>query len=146
MDKEILISVSPYIQKYYFNESYSELPVSIKEEAIEKLSLLAEKINCIISIGFYEDGELFIEEQSEEPLYYDDIGAGLEIKKFQTEEREMLKGLKLWYMIYCTENGQIVRDVVVFQTQRKSSEEILESIEKKYGTAGRQFAKGLMEE
>lgn len=146
MEKEIIISVSPYVQKYYLNETYKDLPVAIKEEIIEKLSLAAEKTNCILSIGFYENGEMFIEERHEDPMFYDDIGAALEIKQLQTEHEELFKSLKMWYMIYCTENGRIVKEIVLLQSQKLSTEDIFKAIEKKYGADGKDFAKQLLEE
>mgnify|MGYP000896162334 CR=1 FL=1 len=146
MEKDILLSISPYIQKYYFNEAYNDLPSSIKEELIAKLSVIAEKVNCIISVGFHLDGEIFIEERHEDPIAYDDIGAALEIKELQIKEAELLKSIKMWYMIYCTTNGQIVREVVVLQNSKKNNQEILEVIEKKYGTDGKEFARQLLSE
>lgn len=146
MEKDILLSISPYIQKFYFNNAYDDLPKSIKEELIAKLSVIAEKANCIISIGFHDNGELFIEERHDDPMFYDDIGAALEIKELQIKEAELLKSVKMWYMIYRTENGQIIRDVVIMQNSNKGYEEILESIEKKYGVAGKEFTKQLLAE
>ena len=146
MEKDILLSVSPYVQKYYFNEKYQDIPVGIKEELLAKISVIAEKVNCIISIGFYENGEIFIEERHEDPIFYDDIGAALEIKEMQTKEAELLKSLKMWYVIYRTENGKIVRDVVIMQNKNNTFEEIAESIEKKYGAAGKAFVVQLLAE
>jgi hypothetical protein len=146
MEKEILISVSPYVQKYYFNETYQDLPGDIKEELLAKLSVIAEKANCIISVGFHEDGELFIEERHEDPILYDDIGAALEIKKMQNEASELLKSVKMWYMIYHTQNGKIVRDIVMLQAKKSTYEQILASIEEKYGEQGRTFAIELLKE
>ena len=146
MKKDILLSVSPYVQKYYFNEAYVNLPAGIKDELRAKLAIIAESTNCIISLGFNEEGEIFIEERSEDPMFYDDIGAGLEIKAFQSDEVELLKSLKLWYMIYCTQNGKIVRDVVVLQNQKKTYEQIIKHIEEKYGLQGSKFAEDLLQE
>ncbi len=140
MEKDVVISVSPYVQKYYFNEAYNDLPSGIKEEVFNKISMLAENSNCIISLGFYDNGEIFIEERHEDPIAYDDIGAALEIKKMQEEEVELLKSLKMWYMIYRTQDGKIVRDIVVLQAKKINHKQILESIEKKYGQSGKAFA------
>lgn len=146
MEKNILISVSPYIQKYYFNEKYKELPGDIKDELMNKLAIIAENTQCIISLGFDEWGEIFLEERHEDPVFYDDIGAALEIKEFQAQELELLKALKMWHMLYCTQNGKIIREILILQSKKVSREQVLKVIEEKYGAEARQFAKDMLED
>lgn len=43
MEKHVLISVSPYVQKYYINDLYEDLPKDIKETLRAKLGVIAEK-------------------------------------------------------------------------------------------------------
>jgi len=111
-----------------------------------KLAVIAEKANCIISIGFHEDGEIFIEERHEDLVMHDEIGCALEIKNMQTEEVELLKSLKMWYMIYCTQDGKIVREIVMLQAKKIGYEEILKAVEEKYGVVGKDFAVQLLKE
>ena len=146
MEKHILISVSPYVQKYYINDLYEDLPKDIKETLRAKLGVIAEKTNAIISLGFYEDGEVFMEQRYEDLSFYDEIGAELRIKKFQQEEVELLKAVKMWYVVYHTPNGAIVRDVVVLQSENKSKEEIISNIVEKYGEAFKEFVIMLLED
>ena len=146
MEKHILISVSPYVQKYYINELYKDLPKDIKETLRAKLGVIAEKTNAIITLGFYENGEIFMEQRYEDLSFYDEIGAELRIKKFQQDEVELLKAVKMWYMVYHTPNGAIVREVVLLQGQNKSKEEIINTIVEKYGEAFKEFIIMLLEE
>lgn len=146
MEKNILISVSPYVQKFYFNEKYKDLPMDIREALRAKLAVIAEKVNGIITLGFNENGEIFIEERHEDPVFYDDIGASLEIKKLQNEEAELLKSLKMWYVIYQTPNGAIMRDVILLQSKKKTKEEIIRSIIEKHGEMYRDFVTVLLED
>lgn len=146
MEKHLLVSVSPYVHKYYFNEIYSDLPKDIKETLRAKLGVIAEKVNCIISLGFKESGEIYIELETNDPMQYDDIGAELEIKKFQSEEVELLRALKMWYVIYKTPNGEILRDVMLMQSQKKTSEQIVEEVVQKHGETYREFVKVLVED
>lgn len=139
MEKHTLLSVSPYVHKYYLNEIYKDLPNDVIEILRAKLGVIAEKTNSIITIGFYENGEIFMEEHSQDPTCYDDIGAALEIKKFQAEEVETLKSIKMWYMIYHTSNGAIVRDILVLQAQGKAKEEVERTIINKYGEEHKAF-------
>lgn len=145
MEKHILISVSPYLQKYYINDLYEDLPKDIKETLRAKLGVIAEKTHAIISIGFHENGELFMEQRYEELSFYDEIGAELRIKKFQQEEIELLKAIKTWFAIYHTPNGEIVREVVVLQAQNKSKHEIITQIVSKHGEDFKAFVEMLLE-
>lgn len=145
MEKQIVLSVSPYNHKYYFEPKFNDIPTEIKEELTETIAAIAEKVNAIISLGFNEDGQIFIEQTADEDVFVDDIGAALEIKKLQKEKAELLKSLQLWYMIYRSEKGQIVKDIVLMQSQGKEMDELLECIEEKYGIEGRDFAQELLD-
>lgn len=146
MEREVLISVSPYIQKYYINEKFNDLPEDIKETLRAKLAVIAEKTRAIISLGFNEKGEIFIEYKYEDLSYMDEIGVELRIKKFQQEEGELLKSIKVWYMIYHTPNGAIVREVVIMQKEGKSKEQIVECLLEKHGEAYKEFISILLDE
>ena len=146
MKKEILISVSPYVQKYYINEAFNELPEDIKETLRAKLAVVAEKTHAIISLGFNEKGEIYIEYQYEDLSYVDEIGVELRIKKFQQEESELLKSIKVWYMIYHTPNGAIVRDVILMEKEGKTKEAIIKSLLEKHGEAYSEFISILLDE
>lgn len=146
MEREVLISVSPYVQKYYINEKFSDLPEDIKETLRAKLAVIAEKTRAIISLGFNEKGEIFIEYKYEDLSYMDEIGVELRIKKFQQEEGELLKSIKVWYMIYHTPNGAIVREVVIMQKEGKTKEQIVECLLEKHGEAYKEFISILLEE
>lgn len=146
MEREVLISVSPYVQKYYIDEKFSDLPEDIKETLRAKLAVIAEKTRAIISLGFNEKGEIFIEYKYEDLSYMDEIGVELRIKKFQQEEGELLKSIKVWYMIYHTPNGAIVREVVIMQKEGKSKEQIVKSLLEKHGEAYKEFISILLEE
>ena len=146
MEKHLLVSVSPYVHKYYFNEIYSDLPKDIKEALRAKLGVIAEKVNCIISLGFKTNGEIYMELETNDPMLYDDIGAELEMKKFQTEEAELLRSLKMWYVIYKTSNGAILRTVMVMQSQGKAPDDIVEAVVEEYGENYREFVRMLVED
>ena len=145
MEKTIVISASPYNHKYYFEKDYKDIPSEIQEELIESIAAIAEKVNAIISLGFDEVGHIFIEQTTEESVFADEIGAELEIKRFQKEKKELLKSLQLWYMIYRSEQGQIVKEIVLMQSKGLELENILEHIETKYGEEARIFAEKVLD-
>lgn len=145
MERTIVISASPYNHKYYFEPSYNDIPSEIQEELIESIAAIAEKVNAIISLGFDEVGHIFIEQTADESVFADDIGAELEIKRFQKEKDELLKSLQLWYMIYRSEQGQIVKEIVLMQSKGLELEDILDEIEAKYGEEARVFAEQVLD-
>lgn len=144
MEKQIVISVSPYNHKYYFEPKFNDIPAEIKEELAEAIAAIAEKVNAIISVGFNEDGQIFIDQTADEEIFVDEIGAALEIKRLQKDKAELLKSLQLWYMVYRSEQGQIVKEIVLMQSQGKTTEDLLDIIEEKYGLEGRTFAQALL--
>lgn len=146
MEKQMLICVSPYNHKYFIEDKFKDVPDSIQEELIESTAKIAEKVNTIITIGFYEDGNIYIEQRSEDELSFDEIGSALEIKRFQTEKKELLKSLRMWYLIYRTEKGKIIKDVITLQSQGITEEALLTRIESVYGTEAKEFVEMILED
>ncbi|MHC1748990.1 MAG: DUF6145 family protein [Cellulosilyticaceae bacterium] len=146
MEKQMLICISPYNHKYFLEQNFNDVPNAIKEELIDEVAKIAEKVNAIISIGFYEDGNIYIEQRSEDELAFDEIGSALEIKRFQTEKKELLKSLRMWYLLYRTEKGKIIKDVITLQSQGVSQEALLTRIESVYGTEAKAFVEILLED
>ncbi|MGL4738023.1 MAG: DUF6145 family protein, partial [Cellulosilyticaceae bacterium] len=93
MEKKLVICASPYEHKYFIEPGFEDIPASIKEELIEAIASIAEKVNGIISLGFNDEGNIYIEQNSQEDVFVDDIGSALEIKRFQVEKKEILKSL-----------------------------------------------------
>jgi len=106
MEKEVIFYASYCNQKYFFNGDFEGLPTEIKKDLQVACISLAEKIRGAFSIGFYESGDVYIEAKEEIDLSYDEIGAELEIKKLQTEEKEMFEALTLWYRIFKGEDSE----------------------------------------
>lgn len=146
MEKQVLISVSPYVQKYYINEQFKDLPENIKETLRAKLAVIAEKTHAIITLGFSENMEIYLEYKYEDVSYMDEIGTELRMKKFQQDETELLKSIKMWYMIYHTPNGEMVREIVILHKEGKSKEEIETLLVAKHGEAYREFIEMMLED
>ncbi|MBR5468781.1 MAG: hypothetical protein IKU80_06070 [Firmicutes bacterium] len=109
--KKIMAAASFDKQKYYMDEEFLSLPQGIKDEVQTICVYLAEKLMCTFVVGFYEDdGDVYFETvRSEEVLDFDDIGAELEIKSLQKEKSELIKALKMWYLIYKTDRGEEIK-------------------------------------
>ena len=98
MSKEVIAAASFYKQKYFMNPKFSVLPKDIKTE-IQALSICsAEKIRGVFVIGFYDNGDIYIEAQREENDFeYDEINAELVSNNVLTEKEELIKALKIWF-------------------------------------------------
>ncbi len=72
---------------------------------------MAERLGCTFLICFEESGDIVFEIiKSDGDIGFDDIGAELEIKSLKTEKKELIKSLKLWYVINMTEEGKKLRE------------------------------------
>ena len=96
----VLCGASSYEQKYYFNPDFNSLPESIKQELQIMCVLYTEDIGGILTLEFDEDGNLqFKTEALDADAMYDEIGSVLKIKKLQTEKKELLESLELYFRV-----------------------------------------------
>ena len=100
MDKDsiILCGANAYEQKYYFNEKFSKLPESIKEELHIMCVLFTEEVGGIFTIVFDEDGGISFETLSDESDYlYDEVSAGLLLGEIRRKRQELFESLSMYY-------------------------------------------------
>ncbi len=96
----VLCGANAYEQKYYFNKDFDRLPQSIKDELHIICVLFTEEVGGIFTMGFEEDGELiFTTQAADEDYLYDEIGAGLLIRKIKDTRQELLQSLELYYRV-----------------------------------------------
>lgn len=111
MDKIIMAAASFEKQKYFLDPSFSALPDSIKAEVQTICVVVAQKLMCTFVMGFFEDGNVYFDiVKSEDTIDFDDIGAELEIKEIRREKAELIKALKIWYLIYKTPDGEKIKE------------------------------------
>ncbi|WP_058486499.1 DUF6145 family protein [Defluviitalea phaphyphila] len=114
MNKKVVFAASYYTQKYYSNPEFDDIPTAIRNEIRTLCISLAEKLHGIFIIGFYENGEIYFEARAEESDYdFDEIGVSLEIKRIEEEKSKLLKMLRLWYIMYKTEEGQAIKEEIL---------------------------------
>lgn len=110
-EKVVLVSASCYNQKYFMNSDFNDLPIEARNRLRVICITLAEKIHGIFSVGFYDDGSVFLESVGDDVDHdYDDIGAKLEIERLKIEEKELIRTLGLWYSVFKTKEGQQVKE------------------------------------
>lgn len=100
-DELVLCASSAYEKKYYFNDNYELLPQTVKDELKIMCVLFTEDVGGVFLLRFSEEGDLLLETECDEgDLLYDDIGAGLKIKKLQDEKRELFESLETFYKVF----------------------------------------------
>jgi hypothetical protein len=97
----VLCGANAYEQKYYFNQDFSSLPESIKQELQVMCVMYTEEIGGILTLEFDEEGTLqFKTEALDADAMYDEIGGALRIKQLQTDKHELMESLELFYKIF----------------------------------------------
>lgn len=97
----VLCASSAYTRKFYLNEQFANLPESIKEELQIVCVMYTEDVGGVFEMVFTEEGELLLKTESEEDdFFYDEIGSVLKIKQIQSERRELLEALEMYYKVF----------------------------------------------
>jgi hypothetical protein len=97
----VLCGASAYEQKYYFNQDFKSLPEHVKQELQIMCVLFTEDVGGILTLEFDEEGKLqFKTEALEADARFDDIGSALKIKQIQTDQRELLEALEMYYKVF----------------------------------------------
>lgn len=97
-DKVILAYASQYKEKYFFNDELGRLPQAVRNEALMCLIMIVEEAGGVAELGFYPDGEIYVDSYCEEgDLGYDNISAGLLVREMERDHAELLEKLELWY-------------------------------------------------
>ena len=100
-EKIVICGSNGYEQKYYFNEDFDRLPESIKDELKIMCVLFTEDIGGILTLEYDEDGTLKFNVMCDEgDLLFDEIGCGLKIKQMQTDKRDLLEALEMYYKVF----------------------------------------------
>ncbi|MGN1146227.1 MAG: DUF6145 family protein [Acetatifactor sp.] len=97
----VLCGANAYEKKYYFNETFQDIPDSIKDELHIICVLFTEEVGGIFTIVFEEDGTLSMETDAEEDdIYYDEISSGLLISEIRRKRQELFESLSLYYRVF----------------------------------------------
>ena len=96
----VLCAANSYERKYYLNPEFGKLPDAVKDELKSMSALFAEEAGGIFEMLFDEDGELLIKTEAEDnDPAYDEISAGLLIKKLRSEKKQLFQELSLFYRV-----------------------------------------------
>lgn len=96
----ILCAASAYDKKYYFNQSFKDLPQSIQDDLHIICVLFCEEVGGVFTIGFTPDGELMLDTVADEgDLLYDEIGAALLIPKVRKSRADDFRSIEQFYQV-----------------------------------------------
>ena len=97
----VLCGASAYEQKFYFNEDFSSLPESVREELQIMCVLFTEDVGGVLTLEFDAEGTVDLKVASDEnDLLFDEIGSVLKIKQLQSEKRELFEALEMYYKVF----------------------------------------------
>lgn len=100
-DKIVLCAASAYNEKFYFNDDFSSLPDSVKDELKILCVLYTQDVGGVLSMEFDEEGNLdFHTEAASDDFSYDEIGSVLKIREIQRNKKEMLESLEMYYRVF----------------------------------------------
>lgn len=96
----VLCGASAYDKKYYYNHKFDKLPENIQEELRILCVLFTEEIGGIFTVGFTPEGEVVMDTSATEGDYmYDEIGAGLMIRKIRSQKQDLFQALAVYYKV-----------------------------------------------
>ncbi len=99
--KTVLCGANAYEMKYYFNESFSNIPESVKEELHILCVLFTEEVGGVFTIAFEEDGNVVLETNADDDdIYYDEITSGLMVSQVRRHRQELFETLRLYYRVF----------------------------------------------
>lgn len=114
MENKLLAAASFSSQKFFISPEFSHMPSQIIDEIKIICVLMAEKLGCTFLMEFSHKGDITFKIISDGSFSdFDDIGADLEIKKLQREKKELLKSLKLWYLVNFTPEGENLKNTLI---------------------------------
>ncbi len=97
----VLCGANAYEKKYYFNEKFSRIPESIKEELHIICVLFTEEVGGVFTVVFEEDGSVSLETDAyEEDILYDEVSSGLLVREIRMQRQELLESLSVYYRVF----------------------------------------------
>ena len=105
----VLCAANAYEEKFYLNQDFSGLPEAVKSELQIMCVMYTADVGGILTLQYGNDGRLYFNVTSaEDDFLFDEIGSVLKIKQIQSEKRELLESLELYYRVmFCGQDLDI---------------------------------------
>ncbi len=107
---QVLCAANSYIEKFYLNEDYKNLPEDVKKQLQIICVEYTEDVGGVLVMKFSEEGKLLLESISDETDYlYDEIGSELKIREMTKKYAELFEKLEAYYqgMQLLRKSGQL---------------------------------------
>lgn len=107
-EKDILCAANAYSRKYYLGSTFNGLPEAVKKELQAAVVLFTAEVGGILTLSFDDGENLYIHTAAtENDAAYDDISAGLKVKQFQKENKELLENVQKYYSMIIKGKGEM---------------------------------------
>ena len=107
----VLCGANAYEMKYYFNEQFSNIPDSIKEELHILCVLFTEEVGGVFVIAFEEDGSIVLETNADDDdIYYDEVSSGLMVAEVRRRRQELFEALSLYYRMFVLKEAGLAEE------------------------------------
>lgn len=100
-NNNVVGGASVYSQKYFLSPEYQKLPAQVLEEIQALCVFYAQKLHCVFTVNFNDEGKIYFETRALETDYhFDDIGAKLDVDKLIREKADLIGSLELWHKVF----------------------------------------------
>lgn len=97
-EENVLCVANAYKELYYFNKRFGLIPEPVRRELQIACVAFTTEVSGIITLFFDDDGTLMINTDHEDgDIMYDEINAGMLLRRFQREKEELFEQLELFY-------------------------------------------------
>ncbi len=97
-DENVLCAANAYKELYYFNKRFGKLPEQVKQELQIAVVAFTTEVSGVVTLFFDDDGTLMINTDHEDSdIMYDEINAGMLVRRLQREKEELFEQLELFY-------------------------------------------------
>ncbi len=97
-ENDVLCVANAYQKKYYLNPRFNGMPKPVKDDLQAACVIFTAEVGGIFSLSFDDGKNLFIHTAAaENDAAYDEISAGLKVKQFQEENKDLLEPVEEYY-------------------------------------------------
>ena len=103
----VLCGANSYVEKYWLNEKFKNLPQQVKDELQIMCVTFTEEVGGALFLEFTPDGTLEFRVEKEEGDYlFDEIGSGLLIRRYQRQKADLFEALEMYYKVFIKNKPQ----------------------------------------
>lgn len=110
-ERTVLCGANSYEEKYWFNPAFSNIPKAVQDELKIMMVLYTEECGGSLFLEYAPDGTLlFRTEVADADYLYDEIEAGLRLRKLSEEKKELFESLELYYRVFVLQEAGALKN------------------------------------